>query len=276
MSSGRRTCVFCGGPANSVEHIFKRAFKKKLGITSSAGRTFSQTDAKGAVTVRPDPPFNQKVRRVCKPCNNGWMNHLDLHVENWIVNPDDQTAYMACDPARFRRWAIKLALMRSLMDTATGVPRIYYESLYRGDDIEDWHVFVGRSNFKEFRHAFTHVGIGADPATRNMAYGILHASYALGAVVVSAVCIPGGDPEKHFFPSFRIYNRNVGEPLVEIPYGAATLPDVFAHRKLGPFQTEPFFMFFTPEPVSPIANDIKAFYDLLRAMRDVNEQGGRV
>jgi hypothetical protein len=53
--------------------------------------------------------------------------------------------------------------------------------------------------------------------TSGMSYGILHASWALGKAVVSAVCIPGGDPEKHFFPAFRNYNRNMGEPLVEIP-----------------------------------------------------------
>lgn len=265
--------MFCGGPANSVEHIFKKALKKKLGVTDPTERAFKQRDAAGNVTTRPDPLFDQKVRRVCRACNSGWMNDLDLHVEDWIVNPDDPDAYGACNPAEFRRWAIKLALMRSLLDSATAVPRAYFESVFQGDDIEDWHVFVGRAAFKEYHHACTHFGVGYDHATRNIAYGLVHASWTLGTAVVSAVCIPGGDPEKHFFPAFRNYNRRMGQPLVEIPYGATTLPDVFAHPKLGAFQTEPFFMFFTPEPVSPIADEMRKTYELLRAFNSAPQLG---
>lgn len=264
MSGGRRVCVFCGGRANSAEHIFKRDFKRTLGIGAPVDRAFAKTDIDGNVTLRPDPPFDLKVRRVCRDCNSGWMNRLDLAVEPWIVNPDDQTAYQRCDPTGFRRWAIKLALMRSLIDHAMIVPRDYFERLFRGEDLEEWHVFVGRSFFKEFRHAFAGVRVGRNDPAREVGYGILHASWALGNAVVSAVCIPGGDPERHFFPSFRIYNVNQGKPLVEIPFGASALPDVFAHRKLGAFQTEPFFMFFTPTPVSPIEDDMRAVYQVVR------------
>lgn len=266
--------MFCGGPANSVEHIFKKALKKKLGITDPTDRAYKQRDHTGNITTRPDPLFDQKVRRVCRTCNNGWMNDLDLHVEDWIADPDHRNAFETCDPTQFRRWAIKLALMRSLLDSATAVPRAYFESLFKGDDIEDWHVFVGRASFKEYRHACTHLGVGFDHATRNLAYGLIHVSWTLGKAVVSAVSIPGGDPEKHFFPSFRNYNRNVGEPLVEIPYGAVALPDVFAHRLLGAFQTEPFFMFYTPEPVSPIAEEMRKTYELLYAFESAPQVGG--
>jgi hypothetical protein len=266
VSNGRRACVFCGGPANSREHIFKKAFKKKLGV-SELHRAFAQRNGEGVVTTRPDPLFEQKVRRVCRTCNSGWMNDLDLHVEDWIVDPDDRNAFAACDPEEFRRWAIKLALMRSLMDTATAVPRGHFQRLFQGDDIEDWHVFVGRANFKEFRHAFSHIGVGFDHVTRNMAHGLIHVSWALGTAVVSAVCVQGLNPETHFLPAFRNYNRKMKEPLVEVPYGTAALPDVFAHRKLGAFQTEPFFMFYTAEPVSPIAEQIKKTYEVIRASR---------
>lgn len=266
MSKGRRTCVFCGGPANSREHIFKKDFKKKLGINDPLDRAFTQRDNSGVITRRPDPLFESKVRRVCKTCNSNWMNHLDLHVEDWVVNPDDRNAFEACDPTQFRRWAIKLALMRSLLDTATFVPREYFQMLYQGDDIEDWHVFVGRATFKEYRHAFSHFGFGLNPASRDMTYGLIHASWALGTAVVSTVSVKGLNPNTDFFPAFRIYNRSMNEPLVEIPYGAQTLPDLFAHRKLGAFQTEPFFMFYTSEPVSPIADEMKKTYDMFNAL----------
>ncbi|MGD1172162.1 hypothetical protein [Mycobacterium seoulense] len=266
VSHGRRSCVFCGGPANSREHVFKKDFKKKLGITDPLDRAFTQRDGNGVVTRRPDPLFESKVRRVCKQCNNTWMNHLDLHVEHWILDPDDRAAYEGCDPTQFRRWAIKLALMRSLLDTATFVPREYFQDLFQGHDIEDWHVFVGRASFKEYRHAFSHFGVGLDAAARNMTHGLIHASWALGTAVVSAACVRGLNPKTDFFPDFRRYNRMMKEPLVEIPYGAAAMPDVFGHRKLGAFQTEPFFMFYTLEPVSPYAAEMKKTYDMIHAL----------
>jgi hypothetical protein len=154
------------------------------------------------------------------------------------------------------------------------VPRDFYTRLHRGDDLKEWHVFVGRAAFKEYRHAFAGVGIGRGPRENGLGYGILHASWALGKAVVSAVCIPGGDPEKHFFPSFRDYNSWVDEPLVEIPFGASELPDVFAHRKLAPFQTEPFFMFFTPADVSPIASQMHEVYDLVRMTNSAHDLSG--
>jgi hypothetical protein len=276
VSEGRRTCVFCGGPANSVEHIFKQAFKKKLGVSDPVDRAFSKVDATGwpacVSTIRPDPLFEAKVRRVCRKCNSGWMNRLDRDVEAWIVDTDNRNAWQACDPTIFRRWALKLALMRSLLDNATIVPRDYFHRLFNGDDLEEWHIFVGRAHFKEFRHAFVTFGIGWDEMSHSLGYGIIHASWALGAAVVSAVCIHGGGPdrEQQFLPSFRNYNRNEGEPLVEIPFGAAALPDVFAHRKLAPFQTRPFFMFFTPEPVSPVAGEMRKAHELVSGAHDLS------
>jgi hypothetical protein len=132
VSKGRRTCVFCGGPANSVEHIFKRAFKHKLGIVDPVDRAFVRVDADGALSARPDPLFELKVRRVCRRCNSGWMNKLDLRVEDWIIDTDDESAFQACDATDFRRWALKMALMRSLVDDATIVPREYFTRLYDG------------------------------------------------------------------------------------------------------------------------------------------------
>ena len=132
-----------------------------------------------------------------------------------------------------------------------------------------WAVPASRSIATRFRH----LGVGFDHAIRNMDHGLIHASWALGTAVVSTVCIQGLNPETDFFPAFRNYNRNVKEPLVEIPYGAATLPDVFAHRKLGAFQTEPFFMFYTEEPVSPIAGEMKTTYELMRALASAYGSG---
>lgn len=230
-------------------------------------RTYTQHNVNGLVTTRPDPLFELKVRRVCRACNSGWMNHLDLHVENWIINPDDQNAYRSCDPALFRRWVIKWSIMRSLIDNPTVVPATDRHRLYKGDDLEEWQIFVGRAHFKEWRHAFAAHGAGFPARGGNPEHyiGFFHVSVALGTAVISATRFLGGlNPTTSFLPDFIKYNRLVGEPLVEIPHGANSLPDIFAHRKLAYGQTEPFFMFFTNAPVSPMAGEMQKAYDDLR------------
>ena len=63
----------------------------------------------------------------------------------------------------------------------------------------DWRLFVGRASFKEYRHAFSHLGVGFDHVIRNMDHGLIHASWALGTAVVSTVCIQGLNPETDLF-----------------------------------------------------------------------------
>lgn len=267
MSAGKHLCLFCGKRADSKEHIFKRDYRNTLGI-AEVDREFTQTDKDGNITRRPDPIFNAQVHGVCHKCNRNWMNQLDLHVEEWVINPDDRNAYQACDPKEFRRWAIKLALMRSLLDSATAVPKDYFKRLLNGDDPAEWHVFVGRADFREWRHTFSIYGFGSDQATRSMSHGLIHVSWSLGAAVVSTVCVHGGDPAKHFLPDFRIYNTTQGGPLAEVPHGVVSLPDIFTHRKFSHGQTEPFFMFFTDKPASPIAVIMRRVQGDLRAAID--------
>jgi hypothetical protein len=259
----KRTCLFCGARANSVEHIFMQSFRDKLGV-SELNRAFSQVDGFGARTVRPERLFDAKVKRVCRECNHGWMNRLDLDVEAWIVDPDSLDAWQAIDATTFRRWAIKLALMRSMLDTPGAVPREHFDRLYCGDDVEEWQVFVGRAHFKELRHAFSVWGCKSAP-NGSMKEGILHASWAVGTAVTSTIYIPAGRTPP-FFPAFARHNRSLGKPLVNVPHGAAELPDIFSSPKLAPFQTEPFFMFFTPERVSPIAQQMRKYYESVRPL----------
>lgn len=40
------------------------------------------------------------------------------------------------------------------------------------------------------------------------------------------------------------------------------------------FQTEPFFMFFTPDPASPIAKGMAEFYELVSMTMKSHDLGG--
>lgn len=56
--------------------------------------------------------------------------------------------------------------------------------LYNGDDIDDWHIFVGRAQHPEHRHNFASIGGGFIEEGR-MAWGIVQVSWSLGTALVT-------------------------------------------------------------------------------------------
>jgi hypothetical protein len=69
-------CVFCqNAPADSKEHIYRGSYCQFAGANS-----YSHVDFNTGAVRRLSPgesAFNQKVKVVCAPCNNGWMNQID-------------------------------------------------------------------------------------------------------------------------------------------------------------------------------------------------------
>ncbi|WP_156766761.1 hypothetical protein [Mycobacterium sp. E2327] len=254
-----RKCVFCGRTPVTSEHIFKRAFRKKLNLPAGNRRLDRQDGLDSPMTTRPDPLFELTVRYVCSKCNSGWMNRLDLAVERWVINPDSET----CEPSDLRRWAIKVAIMYSLTaQPSTVLPRTDYDRLFSGDDLNDWYVFIGRSSFPEWRHGHVGHGVRCD-TTGEMLGGITHASWVVGTSVVSALR-PAGDAELHLLKAFRQYNVFADEPLVEIPCGADTFPDLLTHRPLRRGEAASFIWFFAAHPASPVYPHNKAGAEKVR------------
>jgi hypothetical protein len=161
-----------------------------------------------------------------------------------------------------RRWGIKWAIMRSLI-----VPATDSETLLGGQDLREWHVFIGRSQFKEWRHTFASHGAGFRQDHGSMSVGFMRASVALGTAIVSVVRFVGLNPETDFLPDFKKYNGMLGKPLAEVGFGATALPDIFSRPKLALGQTEPLFLFLTADPVSPAAAEIRAAYEDIRMFR---------
>jgi len=247
--------VFCGKTPVTSEHVFKRGFRKKLNLPTGDRRFDQQKGLDQPKTSRsdPNPLFELKVRHVCAKCNNGWMNRLDLAVEHWVLNPDNEP----CDPTNLRRWAIKTAIVYSLTAQSSAVlPRADYERLLDGEDINEWFVLVGRNSFPEWRHAQVGQGVRSE-STGEMLRGITHASWVVGTSVVTALR-PAGDPEMHLLKAFRHHNTYVGEPLVEIRCGADTFPNLSTHRELLVGEATSFFLFFAADPASPVYPVIKA------------------
>jgi hypothetical protein len=84
------TCVFCGDAPTTLEHVFSTAWIAALmpETTSWTSDLFRQEEGgatERAQWVKPKTPKSRvgapEVRCACAPCNNGWMQELDVEVQ---------------------------------------------------------------------------------------------------------------------------------------------------------------------------------------------------
>jgi hypothetical protein len=259
------------------EHIFRSSWRKKLDVSRGlkdmpvleTGRRLTKYGLDNSEKQsRLEDLFSVTVKRVCAPCNNGWMNDLDSVVEPWVFDPNDDGN--RCDPTTFRRWAIKVALLRSYYEHPHTVEPSDPAKIYNGDDIPEWHIFVGRTASPEHRHTFG----GIDPVlsvngkvSGGKLFGITQVSWTLGHSLVIAIRLVGN----HVLPrnglkNFKRYNRLRGVEVLEVLPGSTVMPRVSslpALQGLLEDEADPLFLFFTPNPKSPIADEVREANEML-------------
>lgn len=191
--------MFCGSSEPvTKEHIFRSSWRRKLEVNQDlvklpgVERKFTRysQDDNSVKFSKSEDLFSVIVKRVCDKCNNRWMNDLDSIVEPWVFNPDNDDN--RCDPKEFRRSAIKVALLRAYYDNPLVVEPDDPPTIYAGDDIPDWHVFIGHTAVPEHRHSLCGVG----PVLYGVggkAFGITQVSWTLGHSLVTALRVHGTD-----------------------------------------------------------------------------------
>lgn len=85
---GAGKCIFCGGPRMSKEHIWSDWLTKRGAIPSQSSHNQLSTLLKfdpntskaqldiGELISKEGPLIQRKIRRVCVPCNSGWMRDI--------------------------------------------------------------------------------------------------------------------------------------------------------------------------------------------------------
>jgi len=70
-------CVFCGTTTAKItnEHVFADWISEPF--RHEPVGTAEMVESDGSTRAFPAVPFQQKVRVVCKPCNEGWMSSLE-------------------------------------------------------------------------------------------------------------------------------------------------------------------------------------------------------
>lgn len=216
-----------------------------------------------AKSVRPDPLFELVVKPVCDYCNSGWMNDLDSDVEAFILAHSAEI-----DVRAFRRWAIKVAILRSYYHHPLMPQPGDFQAIYEGD-IAAWHIFVGRTAFPGHSHIFAGYGVVSDAEEGGRIMGVTQVTWSLGTVFVIAMrLVDETDPGKPIFRLFRQYNRDRGILVAEVLPGAKRFPTVDLLPELSLEDFDRLAWFMSTMPMSPISAGIKEFEESIRKMMD--------
>jgi len=115
----RRGCIFCGSVTNKMsrEHLFHRAWGKRIPHSPETVRLdyTSYRNDDETLTEMPVSMFEACVGGVCKPCNQSWMNHMDLAVGPLVIELANlrEQEIPADQVQAFATWAAKVALLRA-------------------------------------------------------------------------------------------------------------------------------------------------------------------
>jgi hypothetical protein len=250
MARRSKRCVFCREHGVTAQHVIHDDWKNKVPIPDSPSEFYYSKH--GEAGTRPDAPlFGLQVKQVCGPCNRGWMVRLELDVEPWILNPDMLDAPFS--PKTFRRWAIMTAIMRSYVDHSRWgvVPRAELQRLYAGEDLPEWHVFVGKTHARQLRHAFYAVGKGDGSGLLG---GIVQASFVIGAAVVVCLRIFAPDAEPSLHAGFKDFYVHRVDYLTEVSTSDGSMPHLVLKPAIPNNLFSGMFLFFTNDPRSPVAH----------------------
>jgi hypothetical protein len=147
--------VFCGGPANSREHVWPQWVSRHF-----VGR-LSLVDVSRGVPPRSMHILDAQVRRVCQGCNGGWMSQLEAQAKP-LLEPmfDGKPVTLGADQqAVLAAWTVKTLMMLDLwQDGPEAFSSAHHQHLHSGAPSSDTAVllaFVDRPT----RHAVYWYGI---------------------------------------------------------------------------------------------------------------------
>jgi hypothetical protein len=207
MNRPPRVCIFCGRPGNmSDQHIFPDRLKRVLPRVHGI-RQYGTVDhrRRGRKTVfeQRTKKENQgsigtsRVRRVCRPCNEGWLNAMEqdcFPVVEQILK-DETTSLTKDRQARLARLALSISMVGEWLSevhvATTQRERDHFQKCRTPPP--GWYVFVGRNAsglVSPFRHADgMRSVIKGGEGTRLFATHTM----AMGPVLLHVICLPPDD-----------------------------------------------------------------------------------
>jgi hypothetical protein len=195
------------------------------------------------------------------------MNDLDSVVEPWVFNPDNDDS--RCEPKEFRRWAIKVALLREAYDNRFLVDFADPPKVFADEDIPEWHVYIGHTAVREHRHALCGVGPILLGPPGGKPYGITQVSWTLGYSLVTALRVHNTDiASTNCYRNFRQYNGVRRGVVREVRPTDTEMPTVRLVKALSENEIQELVWLYTPNPVSPFADEVRKANEGMRERAD--------
>jgi hypothetical protein len=157
---GRKFCIFCGAPADSEEHILPK-WAKHILPKSAMHRRFSATGRRSLgpkgfnvqkLFHRQGSPATIRIKRVCQPCNTGWMSRCEegirQHLERMILG--ERTFLIAATRLKLAQYLSYKMLLLDWLEDDPALPPEYASGFYKtgeippGVHIWGFHCFEGR------------------------------------------------------------------------------------------------------------------------------------
>jgi hypothetical protein len=108
------TCVFCGRSPDTKEHIFPRWLDRYLPEGQRQELEQARYGAAGYDITRSSVGLDFKVRKVCEPCNGGWMSGLEaksIEVLDPLITSLDLRLVSLKHQRQIAVWVTKTAMM---------------------------------------------------------------------------------------------------------------------------------------------------------------------
>lgn len=184
MDSGiLKLCAFCGVTLTnkniSREHLWgdwlrdyvPRTFVRtehmgtiRMVVVHEDGRTVSLEQVVRGKLDRPGDPHAQRLRIVCRTCNNGWMSVIQEQAKAHLV-PYTRWEWPSLSPESIEpisAWACLFTMVLEFahIDTMATTPEQRRALMQTGRPPDDWVVWAGRFKGTRWRGSFNHFGLG--------------------------------------------------------------------------------------------------------------------
>jgi hypothetical protein len=170
MSKPPGRCIFCNSTGVTDQHIWPDWLKGVLPRTSMVNyqirsQTTLNDQAEPSLTgpnirTRQGDPATRKVRKVCRPCNGGWMSRLESRAKPILVPLilGHSFTLAASDQWAIAAWAAMTTISAEMDDPETAVVPFSDRQwlMNMGEAPSHWYVWIGRYQGQRWRTWFRH------------------------------------------------------------------------------------------------------------------------
>ncbi|WP_323210762.1 hypothetical protein [Vibrio parahaemolyticus] len=138
--SKNKVCIFCNRTYPEVkmskEHIIRKKFRKLLGLGGIAHHWEQKIVNQSTGSIEPlekripQSPYETTLNKVCKECNESWLNDIENNVEHLLVSlalNNQEIRGTIEDSKSLALWSYKTSVIKAKADTIFNpIPESYY------------------------------------------------------------------------------------------------------------------------------------------------------